>query len=188
MIRCPGCGGNNTAAESTCDWCGCPLRETTAPANFQKFLLPIGAGSALLVVAGVALTIISTRGGSAPTPTVSPTVAAVASPAPSPPSAPATVIPTVTPRPAPEAPTRARVTNTNGQGALIRREPSVNAASLGLVAEGDVVTLMGPEETVQAQVWKQVDDGSGNQGWIRADFLQVSEPTAAPVAPVAPVP
>jgi SH3-like domain-containing protein len=46
------------------------------------------------------------------------------------------------------------------------------------------VKLLGPEETVQAQVWRQVEDNQGNQGWIRADYLlQIEEPTALPLAP-----
>ncbi|MFN0070644.1 MAG: SH3 domain-containing protein [Chloroflexota bacterium] len=79
---------------------------------------------------------------------------------------------------------QARVVNTNGDGALVRREPSVNAPSSGLVREDGVVQLLGPEETVQAQVWRQVEDAQGNQGWIRADYLAIIEPaTPLPLAP-----
>jgi hypothetical protein len=79
---------------------------------------------------------------------------------------------------------RAKIANTNGQGALIRREPSVNAPSETLLSEEEIVDLLGPEETVQAQVWRQVDDRQGNQGWIRADFLILIEPsTMIPLAP-----
>ena len=60
----------------------------------------------------------------------------------------------------------------------------MNAPSAGLVREEGVVTLLGPEETVQAQVWRQVEDSEGNQGWIRADYLaQIEQPTALPLAP-----
>jgi len=76
------------------------------------------------------------------------------------------------------------VVNTSGEGALVRREPSVNAQSAGLAREDGIVTLLGPEETVQAQVWRQVEDEQGNQGWIRADYLsQIEQTTPLPLAP-----
>ena len=43
--------------------------------------------------------------------------------------------------------------NTAGQGAVMRREPSVNATTVGIIPEGAIVQLAGAEETVQAQTW-----------------------------------
>jgi hypothetical protein len=142
-------------------------------------------GLVMIVLAVAAVIIISTM--SRPSSSSAGPVIVVSSPQPSVSPTPVmpTIIPTITPAP-PAAPVvrRARVVNTGGEGALVRREPSVNAPSAGLVREEGIVTLLGPEETVQAQVWRQVDDGQGNQGWIRADYLaQIDEPTALPLAP-----
>jgi hypothetical protein len=185
MIQCPGCGGRNPESATICDWCARPLRNATSERPRARVTLPILIGLFLIALAIGAVLLISTM--SRPTSSVTGSAVAVSSPIPSAsprPLAP-TSVPTITPQPT-AAPVvrRARVVNTGGDGALVRREPSVNAPSAGLVREEGVVTLLGPEETVQAQVWWQVEDDQGNQGWIRADYLaEIEEPTPLPLAP-----
>jgi hypothetical protein len=185
MIQCPGCGGRNTESAAICDWCARPLQGNGRERPRRGSVVPVLVGVVLIALAVAAVIVISTM--SRPPSGAGAPVIVVSSPLPSNSPRPMepTVIPTVTPAPA-AAPVvrRARVVNTGGEGALVRREPSVNAPSAGLVREEGIVTLLGPEETVQAQVWRQVEDSQGNQGWIRADYLaQIEEPTPLPLAP-----
>lgn len=184
MIQCPGCGGRNAETAESCDWCARPFKTNGPSLPSRRTVLPLALGFGLIALAVGAVVMLTSL--SRPTGTQS-GVVATSSPIPSasprgllPPA-----LPTATsPVPSPPVTRRARVVNTSGQGALIRREPSVNAPNNGLVPENGVVELLGPEETVQAQVWRLVDDGQGNQGWIRADFLNTLEPpTPVPLAP-----
>jgi hypothetical protein len=184
-MQCPGCGGRNPESASVCDWCARPLRNNVPEGRRTRITFPIVIGIALIALAIGAVLLISTMSRSASNITTSASVVTspipLASPKPSVPTSP----PTITPPPI-SAPVviRARVVNTGGDGALVRREPSVNAPSAGLVREDGIVTLLGPEETVQAQVWRQVEDEQGNQGWIRADYLsQIEQTTPLPLAP-----
>jgi len=184
MIQCPGCGGRNPESAPICDWCARPLRGNATERRPRRSLVPVLIGLGLIAIALIAVVALSSL--SRPTGTTSPaTVASSPIPLASPRAVPPTSIPTVTPQPpAPSLERRARIVNTGGDGALIRLEPSINAPSAALVREDTVVKLLGPEETVQAQVWRQVEDNQGNQGWIRADYLlQIEEPTAVPLAP-----
>jgi hypothetical protein len=185
MMQCPGCGGRNPESASVCDWCARPLRNNVSQGPRARVTLPILIGLALIALAVGAVLLISTTSRS--TSNVPTSASAVTSPIPSAspkPSVPASQ-PTVTPQPTSEPVVlRARVVNTGGVGALVRVEPSVNAPNVGLVREDGIVTLLGPEETVQAQVWRQVQDDQGNQGWIRADYLsQIEQTTPLPLAP-----
>ena len=185
MIQCPGCGGRNPENAVVCDWCARPLRGASSPERSPRRIgLPIVIGVVLIAIALVTVIALSSlsRSGTIATPVV---VVSSPLPAASPRAIAPTSIPTITPLP-PSTPVvrSARIVNTNGEGALIRLEPSVNAPSAGLVREDGVVTLLGPEETVQAQVWRQVEDAQGNQGWIRADYLaQVEAASPMPLAP-----
>jgi hypothetical protein len=69
-----------------------------------------------------------------------------------------------------------RVTNTDGQGIIIRREPSVTAPRLAARAENTVLRVVGPDATVNGRVWRQVEDSQGNRGWTPADFLVAAPP------------
>jgi hypothetical protein len=70
----------------------------------------------------------------------------------------------------------ARVTNTGGQGIIIRREPSVTAPRLAARAENTVLRIVGPDATVDGRVWRQVEDSQGNRGWTPAEFLIAAPP------------
>lgn len=176
MIQCPGCGGRNSENALVCDWCARPFRNREPRFRISRTVALVAVvGVAMLVVAvGAVAVLTSSRASPSPGVTSSgagatPIASAIAA---SPKPSAAASVTSVRP---PSGPRQARVVNTGGQGALIRREPSVNAPSVALVPEDGFVRVLGPEETVQAQVWQQVDDGQGHQGWIRADFLVLIE-------------
>jgi hypothetical protein len=95
--------------------------------------------------------------------------------------------PTATPSPEPTpVPARsARVINTEGQGANMRRTVSVSAQRVKLLPEGTVVELLGPEERGDGRAWRHVRDADGSTGYVLAEFLQPIQgpPGATPVLP-----
>jgi hypothetical protein len=97
--------------------------------------------------------------------------AATAAPAPAPPPATAPVAgsPTASPAPAAE---RVRVTNTEGQGANLREQPSGLANRLKTLPEGTFLEVTGPDQTADGRVWRPVRDPTGATGWVVADFLE----------------
>jgi SH3-like domain-containing protein len=95
--------------------------------------------------------------------------------------------PTATPVPEPTpVPARsARVVNTEGQGANMRRAPSVSAQRVKLVAEGTIVELMSGEQRGDGYTWRNIRDVDGTTGYVIADYLQPIQaaPGATPVLP-----
>jgi hypothetical protein len=104
---------------------------------------------------------------------------------PTPPPPTATPVPTATPEPTPIPARSARVVNTEGQGANMRRTPSVSAQRVKLVSEGTIVELLGPEERGDGRAWRNVRDADGSAGFVLAEFLQPIQgpPGATPVLP-----
>jgi hypothetical protein len=84
--------------------------------------------------------------------------------------------PSPAPEPGPPPEEYVRVVNTAGQGLTLRREPSVNAARLAARAENTILRVVGPDETAEGRVWRQVEDSQGVRGWAPADFLQPTNP------------
>lgn len=78
-----------------------------------------------------------------------------------------------------------RVFNTTGLGVFLREEPGPQSQRITpAVAEGAVLRLVGPEQTVQAQVWRLCElEGRGVQGWVLAQYLQSVETTPTPTGP-----
>lgn len=105
-----------------------------------------------------------------PKPATSPTPAATRIPEPSPTSVPARY---------------ARVANTTGIGVFLREEPGQQSQRIvPAVAEGALLRLVGPEQTVQAQIWRLCEhEGRGVQGWVLAQYLQPVETTPTPTRP-----
>ncbi len=134
--------------------------------------------------------------GAAPTPLPSvpaPTPFSTRPPALSSPSSTETVPPTSTaaanqpvdaPAPEPTPPRYARVFNTNGLGVNLRKEPGPQGQPLLAVAEATVLRVLGPEETVQARVWRLCEhEARGVQGWVPAEYLQPSDQGPTPGRP-----
>jgi hypothetical protein len=106
-----------------------------------------------------------------PKPSGSPAAAPTSEPEPSPTSAPARFV---------------RVSNTNGLGVFLREEPGPQSQRIvPAVREGALLRLVGPEQTVQAQIWRLCEDEgrNGAQGWVPAQYLLSVETTPTPTAP-----
>lgn len=201
MIRCPGCGGKNDPQAQFCDWCRLPFVTNHRRGLSARWWGIVSAAVVLLLLATVGVLLVlnasrqpnrqtappasapappaPTQGG-APAPAPSPAPAVPASPQPAA-GAPAQERPVPTlqaPATATPPPRFARVANTQGQGANLRREPSPTAPPVGLLAEGTVVRVLGPEQTAGGRVWRQIVDPRGNEGWTPADFL-VDDPGPA---------
>lgn len=103
---------------------------------------------------------------------------AAPSPSPSPVAA-------ATSTPSPPPALSARVVNTEGEGANMRRAPSVSAQRVKLLAEGAVVELIGGEQRGDGYTWRQVRDADGTLGYVIADFLLPLQapPGATPILP-----
>lgn len=201
---CPGCQGRNAPTVDVCDWCGRPFRENRGPFILHWWHLAAVALIGAVVLAVGALFVL---GGSrlearAPAAPQAPAVVATAAPtAAPPPAAPAAPLPTPIskPKPAPSpasepsepdatpAPPPARyvrVANTGGLGVYLRQEPGPQGERVQpALAEGIVLRLVGPEETVQAQIWRLCElEGREIQGWVPALYLQATDtpPTPSP--------
>ena len=178
MVVCPGCGARNEADARICDWCGRPFvaeqRQITAP-----WLIPatIGAISLLAVVTIIAALL----GARSATPRATADVAAstasiteVAQPTTAEAPAPEAAAPPAEAEPGP-APEFARIANTGGAGAFIRRDPQANAPGLIALRDGAVVRVVGADTTVANRLWRNVEDQRGNRGWTPAEYLAPSD-------------
>ena len=192
MIHCPGCGGRNAPEALSCEWCRRPfiqLPRRGLSARWWGTLSGVVIGVLLVLVGGLALLNTSRSPGRAtavvPSSGPSPVAAAqVASPSPvtafaspsrtegataSQPAATATSPPAL---PTPTPPARyARVANTNGLGANLRRAPATSSPVVTVAPESSIVQVLGPEQSGEGRVWRQVEDNRGNQGWVPAEFL-----------------
>ncbi|MFN8635674.1 MAG: hypothetical protein U0893_17640 [Chloroflexota bacterium] len=116
-----------------------------------------------------------------------PTRAATPALALAPPKPVASPTPTPAPEPSPTtAPARyVRVANTNGIGVYLREEPGAQSQRVQPpIAEGALLRLVGPEQTVQAQIWRLCElEGRDVQGWAPAQYLQAVEITPTPGRP-----
>jgi hypothetical protein len=102
---------------------------------------------------------------------------------------PASPVPTPSPvaEPSPTSPPVrfARIVNTTGLGVYLREEPGSQSLQIRpAIAEGSLLRLVGPEQTVQAQIWRLCEvEGRDIQGWVPAQYLQVVEITPTPARP-----
>ncbi|MFN8635785.1 MAG: SH3 domain-containing protein [Chloroflexota bacterium] len=83
-----------------------------------------------------------------------------------------TPTPSPTNTPTPEPARSAKVVNTDGQGANMRRAPSVSAQRVKLLVEGTIVELVGGEQRGDGYTWRNVKDVDGTSGYVIADYLQ----------------
>ena len=95
--------------------------------------------------------------------------------------------PATRPSPAPQV-RGVRVTNTEGQGANMRSQPSANSERIKVVRDGVELDLIGPNRQAEGRVWRNVRDDAGAVGWIPSEFLaEVREtgprPTPTPAPP-----
>lgn len=80
------------------------------------------------------------------------------------------ISPSASPSPAANG-TRLKVTNTQGQGANLRRDPSTQAPVVKTLSEGASVEGIGGERQAEGRSWRNVRDQSGTTGWVAAELL-----------------
>ena len=205
---CPGCGGRHAPGAEVCDWCGRSFSGREPASRLRLWLVAGGTLLALTLAAVTGLGVLLASRPSLPTIFVSgpargtPTVDVAAATAPnspdrppgspspraladaaSKPSASPTPAPPPAPPPAPTTPPAryARVFNTGGLGVNLRREPGPQGQPVTAAAENTLLRLVGPEETVQARLWRLCElESRGVQGWVPADFLQSTDATPGP--------
>ena len=176
MVICPGCGARNEADARACDWCGRPFvdeqRQITAP-----WLIPATVGAiTLLAVATIIAALLGARSASPRGPDVASSAAAAAAPTEAAPPGDIEVAGLAPSEPEPAAPAEfARIANTGGVGAFIRRDPQANAPGLVALRDGIVVRVVGPDAGVSGRVWRNVEDQRGNRGWTPAEYLAPSD-------------
>src|SRR2546423_238404 len=196
---CPGCQGRNAPRAAICEWCGRPFDGRTRGFALRWWHLASGLLFTLVVAATLALAFLNTsRFDIRPRPVASPAPVADVTALPTRAATaglilptPITQPPTATPRvatPAPESsatPAPARYVtafNTGGLGVFLREEPGGQSARIQpALGEGTVLRAVGPEQTVQAQVWRLCEhEGRHVQGWVPAQYLQDVQTTPTP--------
>lgn len=116
--------------------------------------------------------------GPAPTATRTPTLTSTASPTPtqtptSTPTPTATLTSTSTP-----TPSLARIAQTQGEGLRLRQSPE--GPIIGVLREGDFVTVLYGVEIVNGWVWVEVQDAEGRLGWVPQMFVAIVTLTPTP--------
>ena len=197
---CPGCGGRNTAQADACDWCGRSFSGRQRSFSIRWWQLAGSILFAVLVVAVVGLALLNaSRPEARPQPTAaSPATATIPPPgaaagatavaptrpaaSPGPTGAARTVSPTPLPlTPTPVPPRYARVFNTGGIGVNLRKDPGPQGQPIIAVPDNTLLRLVGPEETVQARLWRLCEhEARGVQGWVPAEYLQQTDQVPTP--------
>jgi hypothetical protein len=199
---CPGCQGRNSPQAETCEWCGRPFDGRTRGFSFRWWHFATAMLFGLVVIAtGMLVYLSSSRLPSIADfrskPTASPQVRVEATALPTRAATPGLTLatpkpaasPNATPSPEPSPtslPARhVRIVNTTGLGVFLREEPGPQGQRLvPAVAEGALLRLVGPEQTVQAQIWRLCEhEGRGVQGWVSTQYLQAVETTPTPTRP-----
>jgi SH3-like domain-containing protein len=156
--------------------------------------LGLAAALAVALTAGLVFAILTiTRPSSQPaTPTAAPVVASPTGL----PSSVAAIFGTPTPAPAagaspvtaPAAPAqtvgqRLQIANTGGDGVNLRRDPGQSGEKVKTLQEGSLVEIVGPDQTLDGTVWRNVRDLQGDVGWVAGGFLAVEGSAPIIVAP-----
>lgn len=112
------------------------------------------------------------RAPATPTATAPPATATAAPPTATPiPPTPTVVPPTATTIPSPTpTPAPYKIGNTGGDGANVRDAPATGSIVEAL-SDGSVVQVIGPDQQVNGQTWKNIRDAKGNVGWVLGDYL-----------------
>lgn len=74
------------------------------------------------------------------------------------------------------------------QGANLRAEPGAGERLVKPLREGTEVTIVGADRTVAGQLWRNVGDPIGDEGWVIAEAVALLAPTATPSPARAPEP
>ena len=76
---------------------------------------------------------------------------------------------------------KALAARTNTDGVLIRNDASTDAGAIGVLNEGDEVTLLDGIQGADGYVWYYVQLENGNTGYIRSDLVDASEEELATI-------
>ena len=76
---------------------------------------------------------------------------------------------------------KALAARTNTDGVLIRNDASTDAGAIGVLNEGDEVTLLDGIQGADGYVWYYVQLENGNTGYIRSDLVDASEEELAAI-------
>ncbi len=171
---CPGCGGRNEASADTCEWCGRPF--DAQPNKVPRAIVGWSVIGFVVLMIGLAVVL-----------TVATVVGRIVSQSATPANAPAvpeTAVPRAEPstdsgEAAASGPEYVRIGNTEKQGAYIRTEPRDDAQRIGpALPDRSILLIIGPDrpdQLVGRRTWRNVQDQTGRQGWMRADFLAASD-------------
>lgn len=140
---------------------------THLPTLRPATLVAVGQATATATIAAEA---VPTEAEPEPTATEEPTATATAEVIPTEAAPEATATPEVDPN-ALVAGVTAEVSGTGAQGLRIRAAAGLSAASLKVVPEGTVLTILGGPESVDDYDWYQVRDEYGVEGWVAGDWL-----------------
>lgn len=156
-------------------------REPRTLGRTQWIGFGVAAAAAVALTAGLVFVILTLTRPGDPRPATGSTPAGIASPTALPVSeifATATAtsppIPTVPPRGE-----RVQVGNTEGEGVTLRSEPGAGGERVRVLPEGTVVEVIGSDQNVGGQRWRNIRDLDGTSGWVLADYL-FAEGTAPP--------
>jgi len=139
--------------------------------------LGLAAAVAVALTAGLVFAIltISRPGAATATPTplpvvASPTTASSIAAIFASPTAATSLAPAVSPTPQ-SIGQRLQVARTGGEGANMRREPGQAGERIKIVTDGNLVDIIGADQTIDGTVWRNVRDLQGDTGWIAASLL-----------------
>jgi hypothetical protein len=131
---------------------------------------PVGKLAAVVAVAGASVVLLLLLSSL----TFATIFARPQSPGASPTPAAAQAAPTPVPSPTP-AVVRVKIGNTDGLGAYLRPEPSLQARGVVAWPDGSVLEIVGPDRQFDGKVWRNVKDPRGNVGWILREYLLPAE-------------
>ena len=194
--ECPFCGEPQEPGERVCSKCGnrYPFEDDDETTVVERVVPPAPPRRArrapwyrtIPVLAAVLLGAValgyglfrfgmSYLEGGRPDPASAPPPIVAASPVPASPSPAALGSPVVigpAASPSPVAIGRARVANTDGQGANMRQRPTTTAPVVRSIPDGTVVEIIGADQQAEGRTWRNVrDPAEGASGWIAAEFL-----------------
>ncbi len=66
---------------------------------------------------------------------------------------------------------KVKITNTGGEGVLLRVKPGKTSSAIGMVREGQEFRIIGPDVEADGKTWRNVSDDKGLTGWVFAEYL-----------------
>jgi hypothetical protein len=93
---------------------------------------------------------------------------------------------------------RVRVANTGGTGVRLRVDPSKTARVAGVLPDGTMLDIVGPDKQAEGLTWRNVRAPGDGRGWVASDYVvavagsstsnSATQANAAPAASPSPTP